>query len=95
MLFPVAETLQLMRFVGLEGGDIRLTPAAKRYVLADVDTRKPDERAPTRRFRDELEDDMSEDYAEQTLRAVVGWGRYAEAFAYDEGTDVFSLETPA
>lgn len=39
-LFPVAETLQLLRFAELEGGDIRLTPAARRYVAADVDTRK-------------------------------------------------------
>jgi len=118
-LFPVAETLQLMRFAELEGGDIRLTPAARRYVAADVDARKqlfaqhllsyvplaghirrvlddrPNKRAPARRFRDELEDYMSEEYAEQTLKAVIGWGRYAEAFAFDEGADVFSLETPA
>ena len=38
---------------------------------------------------------MSEEYAEQTLRAVIGWGRYAEAFAYDDGADIFSAETPA
>jgi len=118
-LFPVAETLQLMRFAELEGGDIRLTPAARRYVIADVDARKqlfaqhllsyvplaghihrvlddrPNKQAPARRFRDELEDYMSEEYAEQTLRAVIGWGRYAEAFAYDDGADIFSLETPA
>jgi NitT/TauT family transport system ATP-binding protein len=108
-----------MRFVELEGGDIRLTPAARRYVTADVDERKqlfaqhllsyvplaghirrvlddrPNKKAPARRFRDELEDYMSEAYAEQTLKAVIGWGRYAEAFAYEEGADLFSLETPA
>jgi NitT/TauT family transport system ATP-binding protein len=39
-LFPVAETLQLMRLAELEGGDIRLTPAGRRYVAADVDARK-------------------------------------------------------
>jgi NitT/TauT family transport system ATP-binding protein len=39
-LFPVAETLQLMRLAELAGGDIRLTPAARRSVAADVDTRK-------------------------------------------------------
>jgi NitT/TauT family transport system ATP-binding protein len=50
--------------------------------------------APARRFRDELEDFMSEDYAEETLDAVVGWGRYAEVFAYREDTDQFSLEDP-
>jgi NitT/TauT family transport system ATP-binding protein len=51
--------------------------------------------APARRFRDELEDFMSEEYAEETLDAVVSWGRYGEAFAYHEDTDQFSLENPA
>jgi NitT/TauT family transport system ATP-binding protein len=50
--------------------------------------------APARRFRDELEDFMSEDYAEETLDAVIGWGRYAEAFAFHEGADQFSLDDP-
>jgi len=48
--------------------------------------------APARRFRDELEDYMSEDYAEETLRNVTLWGRYAEIFSYDEEADRFSLE---
>jgi NitT/TauT family transport system ATP-binding protein len=51
-------------------------------------------RAPASRFRDELEDHMSEQDAEQTLRAVISWARYAEAFAYDESGGVFSLENP-
>src|SRR5208283_2639950 len=38
-------------------------------------------RASAVRFRDELEDHMSPDYAEETLRAVIGWGRYAELFS--------------
>jgi NitT/TauT family transport system ATP-binding protein len=50
--------------------------------------------APASRFRDELEDYMSEDYADQTLKAVTNWGRYGEAFAYDEASDRFSLEDP-
>jgi NitT/TauT family transport system ATP-binding protein len=51
--------------------------------------------APARRFRDELEDFMSPDYAEATLRTVTHWGRYAELFAYDEEDDRFSLDDPA
>jgi NitT/TauT family transport system ATP-binding protein len=51
--------------------------------------------APATRFRDELEDFMSEDYAEETLDAVVSWGRYAEIFAYHEDDDRFSLDDPA
>jgi NitT/TauT family transport system ATP-binding protein len=39
-LFPVAETLQLMRFAEVEGGDIRLTEAGTAFVNADLDERK-------------------------------------------------------
>ena len=50
--------------------------------------------APKSRFFDELEDHMSADDAEQTLRSVTAWGRYAEAFAYDDDSQTFSLENP-
>ena len=49
-------------------------------------------RASAVRFRDELEDHMSPDYAEDTLRIVISWGRYAELFSYDEEAEQFSLE---
>lgn len=49
-------------------------------------------RASAVRFRDELEDHMSPDYAEDTLRVVISWGRYAELFSYDEEAEQFSLE---
>ena len=118
-LFPIAETLQLLRFAELRGADLVLTPQARRYAGADVDQRKAifghaliahvplaqhirrilDERASHRatgsRFRDELEDHMSPDYADATLRTVTQWGRYAEIFAFDEDQDSFSLEDPA
>lgn len=118
-LFPVAETLQLLRFVDLEGGDIRLTGPGLRFSDSDVDERKrlfeqhlasyvplaahirrvlderPTHRAPARRFRDELEDYMSADYADTTLKAVTNWARYAEYFAYDENADLFTLENPS
>ena len=51
--------------------------------------------APKSRFLDELEDYMDEEAAEQTLRTCISWGRYAEAFAYDDQRQVFSLENPA
>jgi NitT/TauT family transport system ATP-binding protein len=51
--------------------------------------------APRSRFFDELEDYMAEDAAEQTLRTIVSWGRYAEVFAYDDHAQAFSLENPA
>ena len=117
-LFPIAETLQLLRFAELQGADMILTPAARRYAQAEVDARKAqfaqallahvplaqhirrilDERAnhvaPARRFRDELEDHMSPDYADETLRTVTLWGRYAEIFTYDEDSDQFNLDNP-
>ena len=52
-------------------------------------------RAPYRRFSEELEDFMSEEFAEETLYALIDWGRYAELFAFDEQSQSFSLEDPA
>jgi NitT/TauT family transport system ATP-binding protein len=117
-LFPVAETLQMMRFAELEGGDLKLTEDGKAFAQADQDERKRifmrhllayvplaahirrvlDERAShvarKSRFIDELEDFMSEEAAEQTLRTIVSWGRFAEAYAYDDERATFSLENP-
>jgi len=50
--------------------------------------------APKSRFFDELEDYMAEEAAEQTLRTIISWGRYAELFAYDDEKARFSLENP-
>ena len=44
--------------------------------------------------RNELEDYMSEDDADESLRTIVSWARYAELFAYDEQSETFSLENP-
>ena len=117
-LFPVAETLQMLRFAELEGGDLKLTEDGLAFAHAALDERKRiflrhllsyvplaahirrvlDERAShsarKSRFIDELEDFMSEEAAEQSLRAIVSWGRYAEAFAYDDENAMFSLENP-
>jgi len=118
-LFPIAETLQMLRFADIGGGDIRLTEAGTAFADAEIDERKRlfrrhllgyvplaqhirrvlDERAshtaPKSRFLDELEDYMTPEAAEQTLRAVIEWGRYAEAFAYDDEMATFNLENPA
>ncbi len=117
-LLPVAETLQMMRFAEVAGGDIKLTDVGLAFANAALDERKKifarqllsyvplaahirrvlDERsshvARKSRFSDELEDFMSEEAAEQTLRAIVSWGRYAEAFAYDDANASFNLENP-
>jgi NitT/TauT family transport system ATP-binding protein len=56
---------------------------------------RPSHRAPRSRFSEELEDHMSEEAAEQTLRAVISWARYGELFAYDDQTRMFTLENPS
>src|ERR1700683_2169459 len=118
-LLPVAETLQMLRFADLAGGDIRLTDAGQQFAKGETDERKRlfsqhlltyvplaahvrrvlDERAshsaPKRRFIDELEDHMTEEAAEETLRTIISWGRYGEVFAYDDQSQSFSLENPA
>ena len=49
-------------------------------------------RASAVRFRDELEDVMSPEYAEETMSAAIAWGRYAEIYSYDEDADQFFLD---
>jgi len=117
-LFPVAETLQMLRLAEVEGGDIKLTHMGKLFAEKDLNGRKEifsralmsyvplaahirrilDERgshaAPKSRFLDELEDYMTPAAAEQTLRAVIGWGRFGECFAYDDQSSTFSLDNP-
>lgn len=114
-LFPVAETLSMLRFAEVAGGDIMITDAGREFVNAEVEPRKqlfakqllahiplaahirrvleerPSHKAPWSRFADELEDHMSEGFAEESLRAVVNWGRYGEVFVYDEQLTQFSL----
>ncbi|HTW35889.1 MAG TPA: nitrate/sulfonate/bicarbonate ABC transporter ATP-binding protein [Rhizomicrobium sp.] len=55
---------------------------------------RPGHRAPRVRFEEELEDYLSDSYAEETLDRVINWGRYAELFAYDDESQTFSLENP-
>jgi NitT/TauT family transport system ATP-binding protein len=117
-LFPVGETLQLLRFAELEEGDIKLTPAGARFADAEVDVRKklfgdhliayvplaariklvlderPSHKARATRFLEELQDYMSDEYADRTLKSIINWGRYGELFAYDENSEMFSLENP-
>ncbi|HTT77209.1 MAG TPA: nitrate/sulfonate/bicarbonate ABC transporter ATP-binding protein [Candidatus Binataceae bacterium] len=47
--------------------------------------------APRVRFESELEDHLNPSDAEKTLRAVIGWGRYAELFTYDDESRTFKL----
>ena len=118
-LFPVAETLQLMRFCEIGDGAIKLTQAGTRFADMETDARKklfgdhllayvplaarikmvlderPSHAARASRFLEELEDHMSDTYAERTFNSVINWGRYGELFAYDEGSETLSLENPS
>ncbi len=47
--------------------------------------------APRERFELELEDHLTRREATETLRTVIAWGRYAEAFEYDDRTGMLSL----
>jgi NitT/TauT family transport system ATP-binding protein len=76
---------------------LRFAQALRQHVpLAAAIRRTLDERwnhrASSVRFLDELEDHMSPDYAEETLHAVISWGRFAELYAYDEEAAQFFLE---
>lgn len=48
--------------------------------------------APFNRFRNELEDYMPEEAAEETLKTVIAWARYGELFAYDEQSGMLYIE---
>lgn len=50
--------------------------------------------APRVRFKSELEDHLSASDAEKTLQTLIGWGRYAEIFAYDDESQIFSISQP-
>ena len=60
--------------------------------ITTVIDQRSNHRASAVRFRDQLEDHMSPEYAEETLRTVIAWGRYAELFEYDEEAQQFGLE---
>jgi NitT/TauT family transport system ATP-binding protein len=64
-----------------------------RHIKHVLDER-PGHRASENRFLTELEDQLSEEAAEEVLDIMIDWGRYAELFAYDYNAGVLSLENP-
>jgi NitT/TauT family transport system ATP-binding protein len=69
---------------------LRHVPLAAR--IKKVLNERPGQRAPRVRFEQELEDFLSDGAAEETLDAVINWGRYGEIFSYNDQTEIFSLE---
>src|SRR6516225_8975476 len=69
---------------------LKHVPLAAR--IKKVLNERPGHRAPRVRFEQELEDFLSDSAAEETLDALIDWGRYGEVFSYNDKTEVFSLE---
>lgn len=71
---------------------VRRVPLAA-HIRRVIDERRQ-RHAPASRFLRELEDTLSEDEAGRVLDVVIDWGRYAELYAYDIASGVFSAEDP-
>ena len=69
---------------------LRHVPLAAR--IKKVLNERPGHRAPRVRFEQELEDFLSDKAAQETLDAVIDWGRYGEIFSYNDQTEMLSLE---
>jgi NitT/TauT family transport system ATP-binding protein len=69
---------------------LKNVPLAAR--IRKVLNERPGHRAPRVRFEQELEDFLTDGAAEDTLDAVINWGRYGEVFSYNDQTELFSLE---
>lgn len=64
-----------------------------RHIRHEID-KDPDHSVSEEQFLTELEDHLSHEAAEEVLKIVIDWGRYAEIFAYDYNTGLLSLENP-
>lgn len=64
-----------------------------RHIVDAIET-DGDHRVTEERFLAELNEFLTDDESERVLEVVVAWGRYAEIFAYDYDSGVFSLENP-
>jgi NitT/TauT family transport system ATP-binding protein len=62
--------------------------------IVDVLNKRADHQAPRRRFLDELEDHLSHEEAEATMRVVTTWGRFSELFTYDSRSHTYRLPSP-
>jgi NitT/TauT family transport system ATP-binding protein len=65
-----------------------------REICSTLDER-PSHTTSAATFREMLQEDMSADYAAQTLQTLVNWARYAGLFDYDEDNDKLFLDDSA
>jgi NitT/TauT family transport system ATP-binding protein len=69
---------------------IRFVPLAA-HIRQVLDEREGHQ-APRARFEFELQDHLNQGDADNTLQAIIEWGRYAELFSYDDRTRTFGLD---
>ncbi len=67
-------------------------PLAKH--IREVLDNSPNQRTSENEFLEELDIFLTDEEAQKLLRTIIDWGRYAEIFAYDYDTGIFSLENP-
>ncbi len=67
--------------------------ALAHHITAAIEA-ESDHRVDEERFLTELNEFFTDEEVERVLEVVVAWGRYAELFAYDYDSGVFSLENP-
>ena len=116
-LFPIADSLQLLRFAEVANGNIDLTEAGRQFAQSDIQERKKlfasqlisyvplaalikktldnesEHSAPFDLFLNQLEDQMHKELADQTMRTIITWLRYAEIIDYDVRTQIIRLES--
>jgi len=69
-----------------------LDTVAQTREIVDQLNQNEDHRMPAGDVLDELERHFSNEEARRQLQILIGWGRYAEIYAFDELTDDFYLE---
>ncbi|HEX5314453.1 MAG TPA: AAA-associated domain-containing protein, partial [Gammaproteobacteria bacterium] len=83
----------LQRKVLFGGVLMERVPLARR-IRSEIES-EADHRVDEERFLVALNESLSDEEAERVLEVVVAWGRYAEIFAYDYDSGIFSLENPS
>lgn len=62
--------------------------------ICEVLQRSTGNKASLTRFKSYLAEKLSSEDALTTLKTIIGWGRYAEIFSYDDNKKSFSLDNP-
>ena len=55
---------------------------------------RPGNKADRIRFQSHLEDYLSHEDAQTTIKTIIAWGRFGEIFAYNDNKRIFNLENP-